>query len=43
MKKSLDSIEEVDFDYDEFEWGEFMRIKVNLNITKPLLSKETEH
>lgn len=34
---SLSRVEEVDLDYGEVEWGEFMRIKVSIDITQPLL------
>lgn len=29
-------MEEIDIDHEEFEWGEFMRIWVTIDITKPL-------
>lgn len=34
---ALGSVEEVDLDYGEVEWGEFMRIRFTIDITKPLL------
>lgn len=34
---SLGQVEEVDVNYEEVEWGEFMRIRVSIDITKPLL------
>lgn len=34
---ALGSVEEVDLDYGEVEWGEFMSIRVAMDITKPLL------
>lgn len=31
---------EVDLDYGEVEWGEFMRTRVNMDISKPLLRQK---
>lgn len=33
----LGKVEEVDIEHEAIEWGEYMRIRVCLNITKPLL------
>lgn len=34
---TMGTVEKVDLDYGEMEWREFMRIRVQLDITKPLL------
>lgn len=34
---SLSRVEDVELDYGEVEWGEFMRIKVSIDITQPLI------
>lgn len=34
---AMGAVKEVDVDYGEVEWGEFMRIRVTIDITKPLL------
>lgn len=37
---ALRRFEEVNLDHGEVEWGEFMHIRANLDITKPLLRKK---
>lgn len=37
VSMALGSVEELDLDYGEVEWGEFMHIRVTIDITKPLL------
>lgn len=34
---ALGQLEEIDLVYGEFEWGEFMRLRVSIDITRPLL------
>lgn len=34
---SLGKVEEVDLPHGDVEWGEFMRIRVSIDITKPML------
>lgn len=38
--KSMGVVEEVDLEPNEVEWGEYMWVKVKLDITKPLLRKK---
>lgn len=38
--EALGRVEEVDIEYGEVEWGEYTRIRVCLNITKPLLRRK---
>lgn len=36
----LGSVNKVDLDYREVKWGEFMRIRITLDIMKPLLRRK---
>lgn len=38
--EALGGVEEVDIEYGEVEWGEYTRIRICLNITKPLLRRK---
>lgn len=37
---AMGTLEEVDLDYGKIEWREFIRIRVRINITKPLLQRK---
>lgn len=39
VRNSLGRTEEIDTAPGEVEWGEFMRVRVTLDVTKPLLRK----
>lgn len=38
--KALSVVEEVDLEFGEVEWGEFMRIRVSVDVSKPLLRRK---
>lgn len=40
VENLIEKIEEVDLEVGEVEWGEYMRVCVKLNITKPLVRKK---
>lgn len=40
IRNALGKAKEVNVVPDEVEWGEFMQIRVNLDVTKPLLRKK---
>lgn len=40
LGEALGRVEEVDIDYGDVEWGEYMQICICLDITKPLLRKK---
>lgn len=40
IDNSLGRFEEIDLAHGKVEWGEFMRIRVSLNITRPLLRRK---
>lgn len=40
VDNSLAHTEEVDLDEGEVEWGEFMMVRVKLNIKKPLVRRK---
>lgn len=35
IRNSLGQIEDVDLDKGEIEWGEYMRVRIKLDISKP--------
>lgn len=35
--KAISRVEEVDLENGEMAWGEFMRVRVHVDVTKPLL------
>ncbi|KAF5463103.1 hypothetical protein F2P56_019045 [Juglans regia] len=37
LGERLGSVEEVDLEKGEVEWGEYLRVRVTFNVTKPLL------
>lgn len=37
---SIGRVEEVDLEYGEIKWGEFMRVRITLDITKPLIRRK---
>lgn len=37
IRVSLVRVEKVDLEYREIKWGEFMTIRVSIDITKPIL------
>lgn len=40
IRNSICVVEEIDLDKVEIEWGEYMRIRVKINITKPIPRKK---
>lgn len=40
VRASLGRVETIDLEYGEVEWGEYMQVKVNLDITKPLARRK---
>lgn len=40
---ALGKLEELDLEYGEVKWGEFMLLRVCIDITKPLLRRKKMH